>query len=338
MDEQAATPAVPASIEMHPDDAGFRKALDLFGKEGSQTPPVPPKPVVEGEVAEPPVPEPEPKPESPEPGEPPQVPQEARKPDDFVEFTTPEQKERFNKVFGYAKRLEREKADLLQRLQQPPVYQPQQPPPQPQRPETPAFTEPKPKLGDFADADQWGDALSDWAARRAEHIAVSRAQEAITRHQVRQEHEAAERSEQMFKDSKITEGRQKYGLAEFDGLSAEVAHFVTPIMSQTLFQLQRFPDVVVELGRNLQEAERISRLSPIDQIYELKSLERRLTSQEQLKAKAQPKQPTRVEQPGAGVGPTEAPTYQKLKKAALTSGGDLDAYAKLFMLESQPPR
>lgn len=313
------------------ENAAFQQAVAAFAaeekpKEETPAPVTPPTPVVEGAVAETPAPETPPA-------------QEAKKPDDFVEFSTPEQKERFNKVFGYAKRLEREIESLRQQRVAPPVYQPQ--PVTPQQPVVPqpSFTEAKPKLSQFEDADQWADAVLAWSERKAEAAAARVRDEWMTQ-QKQQEQQAASTREREYQDARIAEGMNKYGTTEFSSLAQEVGNFIGPGMKayDVLFSLKRFPDVVAELGRNLELADRISRLHEYDQVHELKALERRLIAQEELRAKTPPKTPTKVEQPGTGLGPQAVPGFQKLKKEALESGGDMDAFAKVFMLESQGAR
>lgn len=296
---------------------GMAAAQALFEAEdtGPEEQQAPPKPVAEAEVAE--VPEPAKQEAKTEP---------EKLEEEFVEFTG-KQKERFNSVYGALKRLERENAELQKRVAVP-QYQPQ-PVAQPVVPQPQQFTESKPKLADFQDADTWADAVSDWAARKAEHTAIARArQEFAEQHNVRLRESETSRQQQ-FMQSRIDEGRQKFGAVEFDNLSAEVANFVTPVMSDALFQLKAFPQVVVELGRNLHEADRISRLAPYDQIYELKALERRLTTTQELKAKEQQLKPTKVEAPGQGEAPKTTPSVTKLRNAAFESGRTAD-FAKLI--------
>lgn len=299
--------------------AGFEAAQALFETEDSAPEPEaqPPKPVVEAEVAETPTPEKEAAPKS----EPEKLEEE------FIEFTG-KQKERFNSVYGALKRLERENQSLQLRLQTQPTFQPQ--PVAPVAPQLASqFSEPKPKLAEFQDADQWADAVSEWSARKAEQAVLQRArQEFIQQETQRQQQEHVTRQQQ-YESARIHEGQTKFGQVEFDNLSAEVAPFVTPVMREALFGLKAFPEVVVELGRNLVEADRISRLHPHDQIYELKALERRLSTKQELKTKEQQLKPTRVEAPGTGEPPKAAASLTKLRNAAFESGS-LHDFAKLI--------
>lgn len=311
-------------MDINENDSGFAAARAAMEAE-EQAPEVEqaaPKPVAEGEVAE------TPEPDAPEKEA--AVPTvDSSKPSEFVDFTTPEQKKRFNDVFGYAKRLEREKAALEQQLNAIPRYQPQpvvqQAPvvPQPQ-----GFTEPKPKLAEFEDADKWADAVSDWSARKAEFVVMQRTRQEYAVQQTQRQHQEQSNARLQMEEAKIREGHERFGQMEFDNLSNEIANFVTPVMRDTLFQLKAFPEVVVELGRNLQEADRISRLSPIDQIYELKALERRLLTANELKHKEQQLKPTKVEAPGQGEPPKTSPNLTKLRNAAIASGR-LQDFAKL---------
>lgn len=303
-------------------DSGFENAVAAFAAEDQA-----PEPVVEGARA--PAQEP-PKPEDDAP-----LPEAAaaeqepvKKPDDFVEFTTPEQKERFNKVFGYAKRLEREMQALQQRLAAP------APAPQPQPVVTPQPTEAKPKLADYETADDWAEAVSDWAARKAEHRAATLARQEFLQQQRTQQMQREQEEVVRYLQSKTSEGYQKYGQMAFDNVCADLAAVAPPgsSMNQALFGLSRFADVVVELGKNLAEADRISRMNHADQIFELKTLERKLIAAEELRNKTQPKIPAKVEAPGTGED-ARAPSTGKLLQAAKQSG-NLRDFAKVF--ESDP--
>ncbi len=310
---------------------GFQNAMAAFAAEDAVGKP---NAVVEGD--EPKAPEPEPAP-APEPAEEPPQEQEAAKTepekleDEFIEFTG-KQKERFNSVYGALKRLERENADLQRRVQQPAPVAPQPqaaPVAQPQ-----PFAEQKPKLADFQDADQWGEAVGDWAARKAEHSAIARTEQRYSQEQtLRQQQEETNRI-QNFLVARTHEGHQKFGQMAFDNVCADVANFAPygSVMNQALFSLQRYPEVVVELGKNLHEADRISRLSPHDQIYEIKSLEKKIVAREELAKKAKVNQPTKVEAPGQGEAPRAAPSTAKLRQHAMSTG-KLDDFAKIFMAD-----
>ena len=311
-------------------ETGFQNAVNAFA---ADEPAGEPNAGVEGQAfVAPPLADPPPAeaPEEPEPSEPASAdataePKEAAppaKPSEFVEFTTPEQKQRFNDVFGYAKRLERELQSLTQRIQQP-VPQPRQP----AIPATPQPPDDKPKLANYESADDWADAVSDWAASKAERSAVTRANMEF---QQRQEQEQQARYSQ-FLQSKTDEGYKKYGQQAFDSVCFDVASVAPPgsTMNQILFGLNNYADVVLELGKNLQEADRISRLSQNDQIYELKSLEKKILTREELSRKAHVKIPTKVEAPGQGEDAKTGVNTAKLRQQAYKTGRMQD-FAKVF--------
>ena len=310
-------------------ETGFQNAVNAFA---ADEPVGEPNAGVEGQafvappVAAPPPEEAETEAGEPEPSEPADAePKEAAppaKPSEFVEFTTPEQKQRFNDVFGYAKRLERELQSLTQRIQQPVTPQPKPP-----IPAAPQLTDDKPKLANYESADDWADAVSDWAASKAERSAVTRANMEF---QQRQEQEQQARYAH-FLQSKTEEGYKKYGQQAFDSVCFDVASVAPPgsTMNQILFGLNNYSDVVLELGKNLQEADRISRLSQVDQIYELKALEKKILTREELSRKAHVKIPTKVEAPGQGEDAKAGVNTAKLRQQAYKTGRMQD-FAKVF--------
>jgi hypothetical protein len=321
----------------HDQDAeGLDRAVELFMREGReaptpqrppeplpQSPPptaepedepvVPPKPVVEGDKVEPEVPDAELA--------------AAEKPPEFVKFTTPEQQQRFNKMFGYAKRLERELAmarEAAQRQPAPPAYQPPQ---QPQYSAT-EFTEKAPKLKDFEDPDVWAEANANWTVRKAKHEARMETEQLLARRLEVDQAAQHQRMQQQHEERKLNAGYAKYGQIDFDDASNDLATVVTQPMRNTLFQLDHFEDVVVHLGKNLQEAERIARLPFLDQAYELKSLDRRLSAKVELQRKEVQPKPTPVEKPGQGEPAQKTNVTQKMRVAK--DSGDLRDWAKVI--------
>jgi hypothetical protein len=308
---------------------GFASAMAAFAAEAEQEPPQqePPKPVVEGEVAKAPEPEtPDAEVETPE-----------------TPTTTDEGKSpaliALEKEIDTLKReskKERQRADYwMQNYQQRPVPQPE---PKPVVTAAP-FAEPKPKLSQFETTDQWEEAVFNWVERRTDH-AAGQVEKKILEQQAQQQTERLKREEegryQAFLDAKTSEGYQKFGQPAFDKVCQELVESgnVTfgSIMHTTLFNLDRYPDVVMELGKNPAEVERISRLRPQKQIYELESLERKIIAREELSKKAQIKTPTKVEAPGQGEDPKQGTDTRKLIQTAKASG-NLRDFAKVFQAD-----
>jgi len=229
---------------------------------------------------------------------------------------------------------ERQRADYwMQNYQQRAV-----PTPEPQKQPVAAtpFVEPKPKLSQFETTDQWEEAVYNWIERRQDH-AVGQVKQEIFQQQAQQqtqrEQQEAQQRYHAFLDAKISEGYKKFGQTQFDKackdlVDSEIVTFGSN-MHTTLFNLDRYPEVVMELGKNIAEAERIANLPPQKQIYELEALERRITAKEELARKAQPKLPTKVEAPGQGEDSKIAPSLVKLRQAAKASG-NLRDFAKVF--------
>lgn len=279
--------------------------------EDDDTPVVPPKPVVEGEKID-------------------VKDAEYEKPPEFVKFDKPEQQNRFNKMFGYAKRLERELAMLREQQSRttptngysPSAYAPTQPL------STTEFTEKAPKLKDFEDPDVWAEANANWTVRKAKHEARIEAEQMFARRMEVDQATHQQNLQRQHEERKLNAGYAKYGQIDFDDASNDLATVVTQPMRNTLFQLDHFEDVVVHLGKNLQEAERIARLPFLDQAYELKRLDRRLSAKVELQRKEVQPKPTPVEKPGQGEPAQKNNARQKMRVAK--DSGDLRDWAKVI--------
>lgn len=322
MPEESLGLAFPSDSE----EKGFTDAMAAFAKDDAPEPVAAPAPA--------PTPEPEPEPEAATNKEAEEKTEPEKLEDEFIEFTG-KQKERFNSVYGALKRLERENAEYQRRLQSFQYQQPQaQHPvaPQPAAPSQPQLlAEPKPKLADFADADSWADAVTDWSVNKAETAALSRLQLETARHDSERHQQDTVRQYNDYINGRIVEGQTKFGQREFNEAAKDVVEFAPhrSTMYDTLFGLERFPEVVVHLSKNLPEADRISSLRPHDQIYELKALEKKLISKSALAAKQSPTLPTKVEAPGAGEERKPSASVAKLRQAAKASG-ELRDYAAVF--------
>jgi len=265
---------------------------------------------------------PEPAMEGQEAGAPPPEKTESQKlEDEFVEFTG-KQKERFNKVYGRMRQLERQNSELLRTHAGPIVGVDTPPPPQPVQ----QFSKSKPQLSQFEDADKWADAISDWSSEKAQFESIRTVEQRFAQNRATAQAQEQMQQHSNFINSKVDEGRGRF--KEFDEVSEDLAAVSSEFMVNQIFKLNRFSDVVMELGKNLPEAERIARLSPEDAVYELKSLERKISSREELAKKQQAKTPTKVETPGEGVA-TTSPTTAKLRQEAIKSGSLRD-FAKVF--------
>ena len=307
---------------------GFSSAVAAFAKDEEPPAQAVAQPNAAPEGDQPPAPEPEPETAEPEKAAAAEV--QPEKPAEFVEFTTEAQRKRFNDVFGYAKRLERELQTLRQAPPPQPVVQKPEPVAQPS-----SFAEPKPKLADFETADAWGDAVTEWSARKAEHTVLSLVRQQNQQEQTQRQQQEEQARVAHYINGRINEGYQKFGRHEFDNVCADLVNFAPhgSTMYHTLFGLAHYPEVSMYLGKNLAEADRISNLLPHDQIYELKDLEKKLIAKAALATKTQPKLPTKVEAPGQGEDPKPASySLSKLRQAAKASGS-LQDYQKLFMAD-----
>ena len=307
----------------------FDNAFNIFAKDDETPrvpePPRPPEPAIEGD--EPPAPEPEPAPPT-EPGtEPEETKTEAKSPALIALEKELSELRRESKK-------ERQRADYWMQSFQQRVTPPPEPPKQP---EAAPFAEPKPRLSQFQTTDEWEDAVFKWVEARDDH-ATARLKQEIFHEQARQQTEQrqAEEMARYFNhvNTRIAEGQTKFGQSAFNAACNDLIDFApkdSP-MYQRIFNLQKSADVIMELGKNLREAERISQLGDEDQIYELKSLEKKIHSREELARKAQTKIPTKVEAPGAGEDAKQSPSVAKYRQAAKASGALRD-WGKVFQAD-----
>lgn len=321
MDQEQAELAQQAQEREQTDNA-FESALSAFAAEDTPQPPqAPPKPVVEGD--EPAAPDPDTDTDETE-GE--AVEAKAAEPESpSLAALRKELNDLKRESKKQSQRAEYWMNNYQQRATQPPPEAPKA------ITEAKPFLEPKPKLANFETVDQWEDAATEWMSRKATHDAIHNMRQEQAQNRAIEEQNTKYTQLKSYVDGRINEGYTKFGQTIFDDAADDVIEYA-PIgspMYQTLLTLGKFPDVVMELAKNTQEAKRISRLNTNDQIYELKSLEKKLSAREELARKAQPKTPTKVEAPGAGEDQRTAPSMVKLRAKAKASG-DVADWAKVF--------
>lgn len=322
--EQQQAELAQAAANRETEASSFDNAVNVFAKEeppDTPEPPRPPEPAVEGDEPETPQPEPPPSEEKPEdkPAE-----QEAKSPalvaleKELLELKRESKKER-------------QRADYwMQNFQQQVA-----PKPEPPKPVVSAAPPPRPKLSQFETTDQWEEAVFNWIEDQTKQVKQEIFQQQAQQQTERQQQEAQQKYTS-FLDAKISEGQKKFGQTQFDKVCNDLVEdgIVTygSNMHTTLFNLDRYPDVVMELGKNMAEAQRIANLPPQKQIYELEALERRIIAKEELARKAQTKIPTKVEAPGAGEDAKQSPSVAKFRQAAKASGGLRD-WGKVFQAD-----
>jgi len=119
----------------------------------------------------------------------------------------------------------------------------------------------KPKFSDFNDIDAYTDAVTDWKLERK-----------------LQEFQQAQQQQTVQKTYVQREAEFKKTALDFDEVMDDIAHIkFPPIVLNALSESDIGPAVAYELARNSSEAERISRLPPLQQVKELGKLEERLT-------------------------------------------------------------
>lgn len=157
-------------------------------------------------------------------------------------------------------REERIRREVEQRVQQ------HQPPPQTQQPQG----EPQPK--DFKDYESYIRAVSQYEAKQA--FATQRQQFDQQRQQDQRSQTEMQRATQVQKT--LSSAAQKYDDFNEVVYSPDVP-FTEP-MAAAISKLKDGGEVAYFLGSNLDEARRISELDPVDQVWEIKAIEAKLTA------------------------------------------------------------
>lgn len=125
---------------------------------------------------------------------------------------------------------------------------------------------PKPRLKDFADPDDWADARDTWMQEQAERKILEKLD---SRTKAEQDKTEAQKVNESWEQKKAT-AREKYD--DFDEvLDAKVD--VTPAMGEAIMTSDLGADIAYFLGQNLDDARRISKLSPMAAAREIGRIE-----------------------------------------------------------------
>jgi len=147
---------------------------------------------------------------------------------------------------------------------------------------------PEPKVDDYSDYDQYMKALARW---EAEQMAEQMADKKIKEFKAEQEHQrmAEEAARQdVVVEEKMNVGREKYEDFDEVALSADVPY--NDATELAVLSLPNSADVAYYLGQHLDEAQRITKLKPIDAVLEIGQISERLKTAD-TKGKGSPQSP-----------------------------------------------
>jgi len=152
------------------------------------------------------------------------------------------------------------------------------------------FAKPKPVVGDFQTYEDYVDAVTDWKLEKKESEAFAkRLQEEETKKQAEKANEV-KKEQQTFDEKRkatIETGKGKY--KDFDEVVQAIpGQILTFQMAQVIVDSDNGSDVIYHLGKNIQEAERISKLNPWAMAREIGKIEERLKLTEKKTTKAPP--------------------------------------------------
>lgn len=165
------------------------------------------------------------------------------------------------------KQREEEKAEKLRLLAL--VEQYQKPAPkveeqvedgEPQKPSREAFADSDAYAAALAD---YADAKADWSARRAVQDALAEEARKTEQRQIEEGQKAAREAYQ----ARVTKAAEKY--ADYKEVAESPNVTVTIAMAQAIMHSQHGPEIQYYLGKNPDEAKRISTLNPAEQLVEL---------------------------------------------------------------------
>lgn len=221
-----------------------------------------------------PTPEPQPEPEAPEVEEP------APTAEPEPEQLTDKEKALLAKAQDEKRKrqaLEQKVAELEQKQQKP----------EPQPEELPHGIGPKPALEQFDSYEDWVEALSDWKT----DVKLAR------RDQQAQQREAATKRQQA--DAKA---RESY--ADFDEVMESLPQVaMSQVAIDSIVESDHSADLLYHFGKNPDEAERISRMTPVQQVKAIGRLESQFDKKPEPKpAPTPPRRVTQAPEPVAPVG------------------------------------
>lgn len=128
----------------------------------------------------------------------------------------------------------------------------------------------KPQAESFTSTEQYVEALAEWKANEIFQKRSTETEKQVREHHARQEAEALTRS----LEEREASAREKY--ADYDDVTRNPSLPITEHMAQTIALSETGPELAYHLGKNPQEAARISRLSPFLQAKELGRIEAKL--------------------------------------------------------------
>jgi hypothetical protein len=132
--------------------------------------------------------------------------------------------------------------------------------------------DPRPTRDAFTDPDAYDKALEDWASRKATEAATLAAKEdAARQEQVRQ----AKTLIDAYTERKSTFEADH---PDFDDLVLDDDLKISPPMSQAILEAEDGPAIAYYLGQNPEVAERLSKLSPAQAVYEIGRISTRLAN------------------------------------------------------------
>lgn len=168
-------------------------------------------------------------------------------------------------------KLRRENRELKTRGAPPPSEPQQQtkqaPPVEPAKPAAAPADDPEPDIKKYSDYDKFNRDLVRWEIRQSQRQAAA---------------EAENRAQQEQARAVVNTWQQRVSAASAKNPDYEAVAFnsslpITGTMGDAIMRSEIGPDVLYHLGANPSEAERISKLSPIDQVREIGKLEVKLT-------------------------------------------------------------
>lgn len=152
------------------------------------------------------------------------------------------------------------------------------------------FNKAKPNVDDYQTYEDYVDAITDWKFEKKEAESEAKRKASEVKKQQAEKADQARTEQQTFDQKRqavIVAGDKKYRdfANTVQGIPAQI---LTPQMTAVIVEIQTGADIVYHLGKNIQEAERISKLNPWAMAVEIGKIEERLKLTDKKTTKAPP--------------------------------------------------
>jgi hypothetical protein len=132
--------------------------------------------------------------------------------------------------------------------------------------------DPRPKRETFDDPDAYDKALEGWAGRRAAEVARTEAKADQARH------EQARQTQSVIETYKSRQAEFEADHPDFEEVVFGDGLFTNPVLGQAILEAEDGPAIAYYLGQNPEVEQRISKLTPVQVVYEVGKISSKLSA------------------------------------------------------------